>query len=70
MAGFNVFDSIWDTYDDRLNGRVYHAYANYHFCSGFVSDAQLSQASPARSRISPPAATATATVFQTATRPT
>ena len=27
VDGFYVFDSIRDTYDDRLNGRVYHAYA-------------------------------------------
>ncbi len=41
VDGFNVFDSIWDTYDNRFNGRVFHAYANYHFCDGCISDVRF-----------------------------
>jgi len=41
VDGFNVFDSIWDTYGERIDGRIYHAYLNYHFCRAPVSDVRL-----------------------------
>lgn len=41
VDGFNVYDSIWDTYGDRLNGRIYHAWLNYHFCHAPVADVRV-----------------------------
>lgn len=40
-SGFNVFDSIDDTYDDRLTGRIYHAYAGYRPRAGWLEEIRV-----------------------------
>ncbi len=34
--GFYAYDSITDTYSSRLNGRLYHLYANYRWARGVL----------------------------------
>ena len=40
-SGFNVFDSIDDTYDSRLTGRVYHGYVGYRPCGGWLEEIRV-----------------------------
>ncbi len=39
--GFHPFDSITDTYEHRLNGRIYHAYVNYRSPRSLVEEVRL-----------------------------
>jgi hypothetical protein len=40
-GSFFVFDSVDDTYDSAVTGRLYHAYANYRPCSGPVEEVRI-----------------------------